>query len=41
MFPAWLLHSVVPNRSPIERISIAFNLALKGLIGSESGRVQF
>lgn len=41
LFPAWLLHSVVPNRSPVERISVAFNLALKGIVGGESGRVQF
>lgn len=41
IFPAWLQHSVVPNRSPVDRVSIAFNLALKGLIGGESGRVHF
>lgn len=41
LFPAWLMHSVVPNRSAVERISVAFNLALKGPVGGESGRVQF
>lgn len=41
LFPAWLEHSVDPNLSGAPRTSIAFNLALKGLIGSESGRVQY
>ena len=26
LFPAWLKHAVGPNRSPAERISIAFNV---------------
>jgi len=41
LFPAWLEHSVDRNKSGKPRVSVAFNLALKGLIGSESGRVQF
>lgn len=41
LFPAWLEHSVEPNKSGRPRTSVAFNLALKGLIGLESGRVQF
>jgi hypothetical protein len=41
VFPAWLQHSVVPSRSALDRVSIAFNVALKGLIGGESGRLHF
>lgn len=40
LFPAWLLHSVAPNRSAEARVSIAFNFALRGQIGGESGRLR-
>ncbi len=39
LFPSWLEHSVEPNQSGRERISLAFNLTLRGRIGRESGEV--
>lgn len=41
LFPSWFEHSVDANRSGVPRVSIAFNLCLKGLVGSESGRVRY
>lgn len=29
LFPAWLKHSVTPNLSQEERISISFNISIK------------
>lgn len=40
LFPSWLEHSVEPNLSGEERVSLAFNLTLRGRIGRESGEVQ-
>jgi uncharacterized protein (TIGR02466 family) len=34
LFPAWLEHYTEENRSPVPRISIAFNLMLRGHFGS-------
>ena len=34
LFPSWLAHHVPVNHSPENRISVAFNLMLKGKVGS-------
>ncbi len=39
LFPSWLEHSVEPNLSGEERVSLAFNVTLRGRIGRESGEV--
>ncbi len=39
LFPSWLEHSVDPNLSGQERVSLAFNFTLRGRIGLESGEV--
>ena len=36
IFPSWLQHYVEPNPSEIPRISIAFNMQLKGRVGKMS-----
>ena len=36
LFPSWLQHYVTGNQSRDERISISFNLMLRGLVGSET-----
>ena len=41
MFNSWFQHSVQENRSGEERISIAFNVMLRGEFGRESGRARF
>ncbi len=41
LFHAWLAHMVEPNRSDRERISIAFNVTLKGRIGIELAGAVF
>jgi len=40
LFPSWLEHSVEPNLSGDARVSMAFNVTLRGRIGRESGEVQ-
>jgi len=40
LFPSWLEHVVQANNCNSERISFAFNVTLRGEIGSESGRVR-
>ena len=35
LFPSWLQHFVPPNKSEHRRISISFNLMLRGLVGSK------
>lgn len=37
LFPSWLEHSVEPNLSGRPRVSLAFNVVLRGRIGRESG----
>ena len=39
LFPAWLQHYVPRNRNTDRRISISFNLMLKGMVG-EKGNLQ-
>ena len=39
LFPAWLQHYVPQNRNTDRRISISFNLMLKGMVG-EKGNLQ-
>jgi uncharacterized protein (TIGR02466 family) len=41
MFNSWFQHSVEENRSEEERMSIAFNVMLRGEFGRESGRARF
>ena len=41
MFPSWLQHQVQENRSDEERISISFNVMLKGRVGVESAGATF
>jgi uncharacterized protein (TIGR02466 family) len=38
MFHSWFQHMVEANRSDEERISIAFNIMLRGSVGHTSGR---
>ena len=35
LFPSWLQHFVPANKSEHRRISISFNLMLRGLVGSK------
>lgn len=41
MFPSWLQHMVELNQSEAERISIAFNVMLKGHTGVEMAHAEF
>lgn len=41
MFNSWFQHLVQENRSDEERISISFNVMLKGEVGYESGGASF
>ena len=41
MFHSWLQHLVEENRSDQERISISFNVMLRGSVGRQSGGAEF
>lgn len=41
LFHSWFQHMVEENESEQERISISFNLMLKGSVGRESGAARF
>ncbi len=41
MFHSWFEHEVEPNKSEVERVSIAFNIMLHGRVGYESGGAVF
>jgi uncharacterized protein (TIGR02466 family) len=41
VFHSWFQHLVEPNESDQERISISFNVMLRGSVGYESGLAEF
>ncbi len=41
VFPSWFQHNVETNESDVERISISFNIMLRGGMGYESGAANF
>ena len=40
IFPPWLLHSVSNNESDQERYSLAFNVYIKGKIGTQEFQLE-
>lgn len=40
MFPSWLMHRVAVNTSDESRVSISFNIMLKGAVGFEKASAQ-